>query len=292
MIDKVIRDYLKSLKEQGLSETTITNYGHYLKHFERFLDKYGLPFGNITPEEVKYFVNYLKEQELKPNTIKTILKQSQELTEFAGFKWMVNNRKIYRERDEVESARPYSELELKTILGYLKENNKIYYFVSLMLYGFGLRLTESTLLLPSDVIEKENQIFARIRPEIAKFKKARETPLILKGQYREDLIDFLIKKRNPKLQNMTLFTYYNDVQKKIITLTPNTIKVYFHTLSKILNINVTAHRFRDTFISTLISAGIRPNTAAKWAGHKDITTTLKFYTKLTTRDELDELNKL
>jgi len=42
----------------------------------------------------------------------------------------------------------------------------------------------------------------------------------------------------------------------------------------------------------MVVKGIKPITVAKWVGHKDVNTTLKYYTKLTTKDELEELQKL
>lgn len=240
--------------------------------------------------DIEKFIDYLKSKNLSPTTIKMVLNRTKELVEFAGGKWLADKR-IYRKRSQTESAKPYSELELKQIFNHLKITNKVYYYLTLTLYGFGLRVSEAVQLLPDDIIEKENQIFVRVRPEISKFNKSREAPLILKGEYRDDFIDFIVKRKHPKLKDKTLFTYYNDVQKKIITLDRHNVKSYFHLLSKDLGINITAHRFRDTYISYMVAKGIKPITVSKWVGHKDVNTTLKYYTKLTTKDELEELQK-
>jgi len=295
--EKNIKDkiniYLNKLKKSGLSDKTIDRYEKLLNHFEIWAEDYGLLSDNLVLMEtdIEKFIDYLKSKNLSPTTIKMVLNRTKELVEFAGGKWLADKR-IYRKRSQTESAKPYSELELKQIFNHLKITNKVYYYLTLTLYGFGLRVSEAVQLLPDDIIEKENQIFVRVRPEISKFNKSREAPLILKGEYRDDFIDFIVKRKHPKLKGKTLFTYYNDVQKKIITIDRHNVKSYFHKLSKDLGINITAHRFRDTYISYMVAKGIKPITVAKWVGHKDINTTLKYYTKLTTKDELEELQKI
>ena len=288
-----INSYLNKLKKSGLSDKTIERYRILLNHFEIWAEDYGLLSDNLVLMEtdIEKFIDHLKNKNLSPTTIKMVLNRTKEFVEFSGGKWLADKR-IYRERSKTESARPYSELELRQILDHLKNTNKVYYYLVLTLYGFGLRVSEAVNILPDDIIEKEGKIFVRVRPEISKFSKSREAPLILKGQYRDDFIDFVVKRKNPKLKDKTLFTYYNDVQKRIITIGRHNVKSYFHKLSKELGINITAHRFRDTYISYLVSKGIKPITVSKWVGHKDVNTTLKYYTKLTTKDELEELEKI
>jgi len=288
-----LNNYLTKLKKSGLSDKSIETYKNLLKHFEIWAEDYGLLSDNLVLMEadIEKFIDYLKSKSLSPTTIKMVLNRTKEFIEFTGGKWYADKR-IYRERSKTESAKPFSELELKQILNYLKNTNKVYYYLALTLYGFGLRVSEAVGLLPDDIIEKENQIFVRVRPEISKFSKSREAPLILKNEYRDDFIDFIVKRKHPKLKDKTLFTYYNDVQKRIITIDRHNVKSYFHKLSKELGINITAHRFRDTYISYMVAKGIKPITVAKWVGHKDVNTTLKYYTKLTTKDELEELQKI
>ncbi len=292
-IKEKIKTYLTKLKKSGLSDKSIETYKNLLKHFEIWFEDYSLLSDNLVLMEtdIEKFIEYLKSKNLSPTTIKMVLNRTKEFIEFTGGKWYADKR-IYRERSKTESAKPFLELELKQILNHLKATNKVYYYLSLTLYGFGLRVSEAVQLLPDDIIEKENQIFARVRPEISKFSKSRETPLILKDEYRDDFINFIVKRKHPKLKDKTLFTYYNDVQKRIITIDRHNVKSYFHKLSKELGINITAHRFRDTYISYMVSKGIKPLTVAKWVGHKDINTTLKYYAKLTTKDELEELQKI
>lgn len=297
MIEETLQDkiniYLLKLKKSGLSGKSIDTYKNLLQHFEKWAKDYGLLSDNLElrETEIEKFIVYLKSKNLSPSSIKMILNRSKEFIEFAGGKWLAGKR-IYRERSKTESAKPYSELELRRIFNHLKNANKVYYYLALTLYGFGVRISEAVQLLPDDIIEKENKIFVRVRPEISKFKKSREAPLILKNEYRDDFIDFIANRKHPKLKDKTLFTYYNDIQKRIITIDRHITKNYFHQISKKLEINITAHRFRDTYISHMVAKGIKPITVAKWVGHKDINTTLRYYTKLTTKDELEELQKL
>lgn len=52
------------------------------------------------------------------------------------------------------------------------------------------------------------------------------------------------------------------------------------------------HCLRVTFVSALARAGVSPRTAQELAGHSDIRTTLKIYTKVTDRDKVDAVNRL
>lgn len=293
MVEEKIEFYLKKLKKSGLSDKSINTYRFLLSYFEEWANYYGFFTTdlNLTENDVERFITFLKSKNLSPTTIKMVLNRVKDLVEVSGGRWKADKR-VYRERSKVESAKPFSEMELIKIFEYLKSNNKVYYYLVLTLYGFGLRISEALSLLPDDIFEKENQIFVRVRADISKFNKSREAPLILKGSYRDDYVRFLVDRKNPALKNHTLFTYYNDIQKRIVVLNIEAVKNYFHKLSKQLDVKITAHRFRDTYISYMIAKGIKPITVAKWVGHQDITTTLKYYTKLTTKDELDELGKL
>ncbi len=291
MVGELVNQYLKKLEKSGLSSKSLQVYGKLLLHFQRWFESYGFDTLHLSERDVERFITYLKSKDLSPTTIKMVLNRTKEFLEFSGGKWNADKR-VYRERSKTESAKPFSQLELKQIFEYLKAYNKVYYYLVLTLYGFGLRISEATGLLPEDIFEKENHIFVRVRSDISKFNKSREAPLILKDSYREDYINFIVKRKNPNLKDKTLFTYYNDVQKRIVSLNKETVKNYFYTLSKTLGIKITSHRFRDTYISHMVAKGIKPITVAKWVGHEDINTTLKYYTKLTTRDELDELTKL
>ncbi len=291
MVEGLIYQYLKKLEKSGLSSKSLQTYEKLLLYFQRWFEFYGFESLHLSERDVERFIAYLKSNDLSPTTIKMILNRTKEFIEFSGGRWNADKR-VYRERCKTESAKPFSHLELKQIFDYLKVNNKVYYYLVLTLYGFGLRISEATGLVPDDIFEKENHIFVRVRSDISKFNKSREAPLILKDSYRDDYIDFIVKRKNPSLKDKTLFTYYNDIQHRVVILNKEAVKNYFYTLSKTLGLKITSHRFRDSYISHMVAKGVKPITVAKWVGHKDINTTLRYYTKLTTKDELDELKRL
>lgn len=292
VMEERLEEFIRKLKNRHYNSKTIETYQNLLKHFMSFYEKHIIAGNTVRERDIERFIQYLKNKNLKSTTIKAILRISKKFIEFTGGRWEGDTKEIYRERDTVESANPFSELQLKQIFNYLHDNNKIYYYLSLTLYGFGLRISEALSLKPQDFIETNGKIFIKVRPEISKFNRDRLSPLILKDRCREDLIDFIATRNNKKLKEYPLFTYYNDIQKRIITIKPKTAEIYYHRLSKELDIHIHPHRFRDSYISYLISKGIKPLTVSKWAGHSNISTTLKFYAKLTTKDELEELEKV
>ena len=56
--------------------------------------------------------------------------------------------------------------------------------------------------------------------------------------------------------------------------------------------DLTQHDLRRTFISKLAEAGVHPSVAAKLAGHRNITTTLKHYTAVNERMMREALAKI
>jgi integrase len=114
----------------------------------------------------------------------------------------------------------------------------------------------------------------------------------LKDKYREDLMDFVMSRNSRKFKEHTLFTYYSDARKRIVVLKAKTAETTYHRLSKEMCIHIQSQRFRDSYVTHLISKGVKPSTVSKWVGHKDVSTTLHFYAKLTAKDEMEELEKI
>ena len=284
-INKLLKDYLKKLKMTGLDEKTVKTYGFYLKYFVEFYQRNDLDLNGLTDNEIYKFIQFLKKKGLSPASIKQVLNRVKDFIIASGFNWDIDKR-IYRERDKKESANPFFDDELSLILDYTKTHHENYYYLILALYGFGLRISEGVNLKPSDIVKEEGNIFVKVRSDVAKFSKSRIAPLILKDDYRHDFLSFVKKQKDKDY----LFEFKQKGKK--FRITKDNAKLFFYRLSKKLGLHITAHRFRDSYISYLISKGLKPSIVAKWVGHQDINTTLKYYTKLSSRDELLELAKI
>lgn len=59
-----------------------------------------------------------------------------------------------------------------------------------------------------------------------------------------------------------------------------------------ISLDIDLHCLRVTFVTALANAGVGPRTAQELAGHSDIRTTLKIYTKVTDQDKVDAVNRL
>ncbi|MBX0312715.1 MAG: phage integrase N-terminal SAM-like domain-containing protein [Sulfurihydrogenibium sp.] len=215
IMEKKLDEFIERLKNRYYDAKTVSVYQNLLKHFLNFYENNIVVGDTIRERDVEKFIRYLKSRGLKSTTIKATLRISKRFIESVGGKWEGNIGEIYRERDIVESANPFSEIELRQIFDHLWENNKIYYYLSLTLYGFGLRISEALSLKPQDFIEIGGKVFVRVRPEISKFNKGRLSPLILKGEYREDLVNFIMSRNGKGLREHTMFTYYNDIQRRL-----------------------------------------------------------------------------
>lgn len=85
----------------------------------------------------------------------------------------------------------------------------------------------------------------------------------------------------------------NDIGGPLFRLPKHLLRVFKKDLACAgISQEIDLHCLRVTFVSALARAGVSPRTAQELAGHSDIRTTLKIYTKVTDRDKVDAVNRL
>lgn len=315
-MEHLVEIYLRELREIR-DERTIKYKEERLKHL---LGKYDhLP--DLNRSELFEFYKYLQDKGLRESTIRTTLSEVRRF-----YRWLKQRgywvefdsealTDIYRSKRKQEKVRRkkkyYSDQELDLILrairgeiGEIDAKHPIYYLLVTFLVSSGLRLSEALSVRKKDITVKkvltqegEEKEVWKVKVREGKFGKEREALVyffrpewkVLWGKWLERL----------KPEDL-VFTYTIKYPKSVKTLTlkPNTAQQLFYRLEKELRekeyeIELNAHRFRNTYITKLATLSVPVNLIAEWVGHSKISTTMDIYMEAEKEKEMEIiLNKL
>jgi len=297
-MDWLIDTYLSELRKIR-DPKTVENKEYLLKHLTDYTDD----LVDFDRTELIRFYEHLKGKGLKETTIRAILR---EVMQF--YRWLRKRdysvefdrealEDIYRAKRKQESKKKkyYSDEELETILSAIRgtlegfeSKHPIYYLLTIFLVSSGLRLSESLSVKRKDIkIKKvltsegeEKEIWmAEVRE--GKFGKEREALIYFFKHEWKTLWEKWLSQLKP---DDYIFTYTIKYPKstKTLILKQDTAKRFFWGLEKSLRghgyeIEVNAHRFRNTYITKLATLGFPVNLIAEWVGHTKISTTMDVY---------------
>lgn len=164
---------------------------------------------------------------------------------------------------------------LNVILGYLLKNNFNQYAIILFMLISGVR--KSTVV----ELRWENINWERSLIEMPNIKRDRIYLFPLTEHIKQLLTKMGIKKEG-KIFNYSIdgIKFYPRAQKKLIAM-------------GLIDRTYTLHQLRKTFITKLLEQNIPIHVVKELADHKDIKTTLNFYTAINRakiKKELDEMN--
>ena len=191
------------------------------------------------------------------------------------------SKNVFKKNVKAKETQVYLEDEIPLITNYLKEHPTIEHLGILLAFQTGVRVGELASLKPSD--KKENSIHIQ-RTEI-KYKD----PVTNKTVH--DVKEF------PKTEcgdrYVIITDSANDTLDKILALNPdgnylfekNGRRIYGSSFNKRLMyvckelgiIGKSMHKIRKTYGTTLIDANVDESLIMEQMGHKDISTTKKFY---------------
>ncbi len=296
-MDWLIESYLEELKKIR-DPKTIETKEHLLKHLTSYTDD----LIDLDRRELIRFHEHLKGKELKESTIREILKAVRQF-----YRWLRQRgysvefdsealTDIYRAKKKqgTKKKKYYSDNELETILSAIRGTLKgfepkhpIYYLLTIFLVSSGLRLAEALNVRKKDIKikkvlteEGEEKEIWTVHVRERKFGKEREALIYFRPEWKT-----LWKKWLSQLQpDDPIFTYTIKYPKstKTLILKQGTAKRFFWSLEKELKekgyeLEVNAHRFRNTYITKLATMGIPVNLIAEWVGHSKISTTMNVY---------------
>ena len=304
----LIDTYLEELKKIRDPKTVETKE-HLLKHLASYTDN----LIDLDRRELLSFYEYLKGKGLKESTIREILKNIRQF-----YRWLRQRgysvefdsealKDIYRSKRKQEKRKKkyYSDQELELILSAIRgaldgfePKHPIYYLLVVFLVSSGLRLAEALSVKKKDIKVKkvlteegeEKEIWTAHVKE-GKFGKEREALVHFFKPEWKILWEKWLEKLKPEDY---IFTYTIKYPKstKTLVLKQDTAKRFFWELEKKFKENgyeleVNAHRFRNTYITKLATMGVPVNLIAEWVGHERISTTMDVYMEAEKEKELE-----
>ncbi len=161
-------------------------------------------------------------------------------------------------------------VEFEHIKNALKFANEEEELIILLLYGFGLRISELSNLKIKDIKNEWLEV-------TGKGDKRRNIPIISKLKKR---IDIYLSKN---IRNKYLF------EKEGKRLNQNALRYKIDKIFKRVGLKVTPHQLRHSYATDILNAGGRITDVSKLLGHSSMATT-QIYTKLDSNYKLKNYN--
>ena len=218
---------------------------------------------------------------------------------------------IYRAKRKQEEVRKkkkyYSDDEVKLILKAIRgevegvdAKHPVYYLLVTFLVSSGLRLSEALSVKKKDIKikkvlteEGEEKEVWKVKVKEGKFGKEREALIYFFRPEWKILWERWLSQLQP---DNYIFTYTIRYPKrtKTLILKQDTAKRFFWSLEKELKgkgyeLEVNAHRFRNTYITRLATLAFPVNLIAEWVGHSRISTTMDVYMQAEKEKEMEAI---
>lgn len=247
-------------------------------------------------QTVKEFYEHLKDKGLAVATIKEVLREVKAFLRWlrkrhyavfideSAFRnlWQAYSLKA-RKRKEV-----FTEEELEKFFAYCDTKPPIYKVFFLLLLHSGLRVNEALSLTSENLVIKKLKdkevLFIRVKK--GKFGKEREVPMPLLSEEEKNFFKRFFANRKDKKLWQYILRYPKSVKEKTLNLW--SVEKFCQLAEKELGFPVYPHKFRYTYISSLLSQGFSPHAVAQWAGHEKVKTTLEVYAVVLTEKELEK----
>lgn len=278
MLD-VLQDYWYFLKfEKGLSENTLLAYRRDMEKLADFMSGSSVPIEKAEMEHLQEFIITISSIGIHPRSQARILSGIKSFYHFLNYK----NRRDDNPTELLES--PKIGMRLPEVLS-IDEIDRMLAAIDLskqegqrnkaiieVLYGSGLRVSELTNLLISNIYTKDGYMLvegkgskqrlvplsSRSLEEIELWMIDRHLLMVKKGH--EDFL--FLNRRGGRLTRAMIFTIVKDLAEKAG-----------------INKNVSPHTFRHSFATHLLENGANLRAIQQLLGHESITTT-ELYTHM------------
>lgn len=259
-IYKELREYLVSLKIEGLSDRTLLQYKSTLQKFLAYMNK---PCDQVTPNDIKAYLYNLKQY----SGMKDISLNNQRCYIGAFFKWLVSNEYLIKnpcanikaikyEKNTRHALNAIDMEKLRNVCDTERDKALIEF-----LYATACRCEELVNVKISDVNfdTKEVLLFGKGKKERISYLNARAVVAV--NKYLE----------SRKGRSQYLFCGQRDPYNK---LTTRSIEQIIDRLGQKAGLKVSPHIIRHTTATDAISKGMPIEQVQKLLGHESISTTL------------------
>ncbi len=271
-MDKSINEFIRSAKEEGLTEVTINKYVSDIKQFHKFIKlKLDKNFKELSQQEVKEqlesYIKSLEKRQYKPSTINGKIVIINKYLKVLGIecihKYLKVQKKIY-----VENV--LTEGEYKRIIEQC--NNKRDELIIQMLVNTGVRVSELLSLTIQDINRKDIYI---------KGKGSKYREIIISPQLRQKIREY-IKEYRLDTDKEKLFTGKRGALKRDAV---NKMLLKYAKKAHVRKEKAHPHSCRHLFGKRLADKGISLDIIQTCLGHENIATTA-IYTKRS-KEELE-----
>lgn len=265
-MDEIIKKLAVELKIRGFSKKTIDSYTSHVGLFQNFIKK---PWQEITKDDVKEYMAYLKDKPQKPSSINLALSSIKFLYKHI-FK-TVRIESINGVKKELKDPLVLTKDELSALFNSL--SNMKHKLMFQLMYSSGLRVSECVSLKKDDLDLKEGVI----RIKLGKGKKDRTTKLA--DSLKQPLIEHI------RLNDQSEYLFPGKNGHITIKLAQKIIKSAAKKAG--LKKRVFCHMLRASFATHLHQSGVDSRTIQVLLGHSDLATTQRY-----TQVSLDQIRNI
>jgi len=295
---KQTRNFLDHLRvERGLAENSISAYGRDLNRLGKFLELSNLSLSDLTPQTMREFQNWLRQEDLSQSTINRILSA---LRTF--FRYLASENGFADPLIDAEKSRQVRRLPKALTVGEIvamidaayREGEPVTIrdrALLELLYGTGARVSELVNLDLADIHQISNgDVEVQTIKLRGKGGKDRIVPL---GSFAHAaLLDYMTRIRPTLAQNSTKTTAAVFLNQRGTRLSRQSAWQFVLNAARAAGITgkVSPHVFRHSYATHLLDGGADIRVVQELLGHASVTTT-QIYT-LVTIDKVRETYSL
>ena len=282
------RNFLDHLRvERGLAENSISAYGRDLSRFGKFLDLSSTSLGDVTPQRMRDFQNWLRQEKLSQSSVNRIFSA---LRTF--FRYLSSEKGFADPLIDIEKSRQIRRLPKALTVGEIVSMIEAAYrdgepvtirnrALLELLYGSGARVSEVVNLDLVDIHQVANEgVEVQTIKLRGKGGKDRIVPL---GSFANlALQDYLTRVRPNLARNSAKATSAVFLNQRGTRLSRQSAWQFVLTAAKAAGVEgkVSPHVFRHSYATHLLDGGADIRIVQELLGHASVTTT-QIYTLIT-----------
>jgi integrase len=256
------------ISKKNVSDKTIYNYNKMYEHLTMVLNK-NLIIKDILRQNIEDYEQYLRmELKLSPNSVASYFKDLNTFWNWMLREKLVSEKLIWRIKQEAKPIMTIPDKDFETILIYLKKRSLEQYRFIKFLRLTGFRIGEAISLCWEDIDYKRNRIL------LINHKSKRNDEFPLYYALKKFLHTF-------KEEEGKIFKYQNA----------DSLKFWWRAMDK-LEMKYSLHSIRKTFATKLVNKKVSVFDAMKLLRHKNVITTMRYYTYADLQRLGDEANKV
>lgn len=277
--DMLLSDYLKMWYEKyRYKKVAYTTYSKdYNNIYNQIIPKLGQErLSNLNPLMLQDFLNGVERPRQRQHLailLKHALRQAVELELIAKNPMIGVIVPSYEKKETPVFSREQQERFFCVAKDYYK-----YYDIFMILCNEGLRPCEVRALCGEDI--SENEIIINKAMDTGNHLKSTKT----KAGIRAVPIFNTVK---------DIFQKYKDISGRVFNVSLKSLEENFQDICNKAGLSgFKLYSLRHTFITRCAEKNVHPKIVQKWAGHKSLNMTLKFYTHISQEWEIEQIKKI